>query len=160
MSNSDEAWLTPVSDVRQAVEGSPSILARYLALATLMMVAALLIWLATSRVSVVIEAAGIVRSDAISDKVFTPVTPRLNGEVAEVRYEIGDIVEPGQPLIVLDTSAIDIEITEVQSELDAAEQGLAALDRLSAQIRRELDSARTKAELELASENAKHALPR
>ena len=51
----------------------------------------------------------------------------LDGNVADVKVQHGEFVEQGQPLAVLDSRELDLQLTTAQGELDAA---MAELDRL------------------------------
>lgn len=53
------------------------------------------------------------------------ITPRVGGRVAEVFVNLGDRVEPGDPLLQLDTEEFEQDVTQAEAELEVAEAGLA-----------------------------------
>lgn len=53
------------------------------------------------------------------------ITPRVGGRVAEVFVNLGDQVEPGDPLLQLDTEEFEQDVTQAEAELEVAEASLA-----------------------------------
>lgn len=66
-----------------------------------------------------IEADGAVRSEQSAELVWS-----IAGEVAEVAYQVGDVVKAGAVLAVLDETSLPQNIILAQVDLIAAQQGL------------------------------------
>ena len=70
------------------------------------------------------------------------ITPRVGGRVAEVFVNLGDRVEPGAPLLQLDTEEFEQEVAQAAAELGVAEASLAEALASRDAARRELQRTR------------------
>ncbi|WP_018861483.1 efflux RND transporter periplasmic adaptor subunit [Thioalkalivibrio sp. ALJ3] len=83
---------------------------------------------------VAVAVATVQQRDLVERRRFTgsiegadriAVTPRVGGRVAEVFVNLGDRVEPGDPLLQLDTEEFEQDVTQAEAELEVAEASLA-----------------------------------
>lgn len=70
------------------------------------------------------------------------ITPRVGGRVAEVFVNLGDRVEPGDPLLQLDTEEFEQDVAQAAAELEVAEASLAEALASRDAARRELQRTR------------------
>ncbi|WP_018951762.1 MULTISPECIES: efflux RND transporter periplasmic adaptor subunit [unclassified Thioalkalivibrio] len=100
---------------------------------------------------VAVAIAGIETRDLVERRRFTgsiegadriEITPRVGGRVAEVFVNLGDRVEPGDPLLQLDTEEFEQDVAQAAAELEVAEASLAEALASRDATRRELQRTR------------------
>ncbi|WP_434631478.1 efflux RND transporter periplasmic adaptor subunit [Thermoanaerobacterium thermosaccharolyticum] len=69
------------------------------------------------------------------------VSSKISGKVKEVNFQVGSYVKEGDPLIVLDTNELNIQLAQAKASLDAAEANLAANEY--GNLPQELEQAKT-----------------
>ena len=83
---------------------------------------------------VAVAVAAVENRDLIERRRFTgsiegadriEITPRVGGRIAEVFVNLGDRVEPGDPLLRLDTEEFEQDVAQAAAELEVAEASLA-----------------------------------
>ncbi|WP_018949669.1 efflux RND transporter periplasmic adaptor subunit [Thioalkalivibrio sp. ALMg11] len=93
-----------------------------------------------------IEARGLVErrrfTGSIEGADRIEITPRVGGRVANIFVNLGDRVEPGDPLLQLDTEEFEQDVAQAAAELEVAEASLAEALASRDATRRELQRTR------------------
>jgi HlyD family secretion protein len=141
--------LAECTEFRHTLQARPPALVHATTLLLLALLAAAIAWATWVEASLVVRAAGRVRSVAAPTRLFTPAGTRLEGRVAEVLFAEGSEVKRGQPLLRLQSDPLDNEIAKHQRTIAAAEEELANLKQLETLLDQQYASASAKAEAEL-----------
>ncbi len=107
-------------------------------------------WAASTRVNLVVSAAGRVRPVSTPQKVTLGRTDALPGKVAEVCFTQGQFVKEGDVLLRLDTEKLRNEIARRRRTILGGEEELDKSDRLTDLHRRQADAALAKLDAEIA----------
>lgn len=126
--------LAECTEFRQAVRVRPPRAIHALALLSAGLVATGLVWAATTEVSLVVTAPGVVRPVTSTQAAKA----RVGGRVVRVAYREGHAVAQGDVLVQLDTERLDIDIQKREQTLRALEEesarGAALLESLARQF--------------------------
>ena len=111
------------------------------------------LWLALTRVNLVVHAPGRVRNQSASlehpnQMHSQEITSDIDGRVMELLVRDGDEVVQGQTLMRIDTQEMDFNISQHRQSIDAAESSLQKTDQLYDLLTRELTAAKEKADAE------------
>ena len=101
--------------------------ARYSTWSGAIFLLAVLIWACWFKVDVIVQANG----KLISDKPTIVMKPLDRWVIREIKVKVGDIVEPGQELIVFDPTINQAEVERLQKEIEFL---TAKFDRLKAEF--------------------------
>ncbi|MEE8452837.1 MAG: HlyD family efflux transporter periplasmic adaptor subunit [Thermoguttaceae bacterium] len=119
-----------------------------------LLLAAALTWMALTEANLVVRATGRVRPvsnhEDSSDDFSEEISCEIGGRVVAVRVDEGDRVREGDVLLQLDTTRIENRIATVKQTIQTGEEELEKLRLLEQLLVRHFDSAKRKAEAELA----------
>ncbi len=113
----------------QSLETRPPRLMHFTAVFAMLVLMTAGVWLALTRVDLVVRAAGTVRPRENPTHIFTANETGLTGRIAVVVVRPGDKVVAGQLLMQLDTSALDVDVDKEQRKIQAAKRELLQIDQ-------------------------------
>jgi multidrug efflux pump subunit AcrA (membrane-fusion protein) len=116
---------------------------------------AAVLWSALTRANLVVRGAGRVRPVDSPEKVASAARPDVlsastGGRVVAVHFREGDVVQQGALLIRLETEQLDNQIAKQRRSIQSIKEELANLSNLETLTARQAESARRKAQAELA----------
>ncbi|MBX9791095.1 MAG: HlyD family secretion protein [Pirellulales bacterium] len=149
MPDSHVITLGDCSKFRQTIEARPPALAHVGVWLCVLTVALAVAWAALTKADIVVRATGRVRPLDLPTQVFSAVSPHVEGRVAEVCVQEGDVVGKGDILLKLDTQRLDHQIAKTQQVSSSAQAELAKLAQLDELQARQYEIAHGKAVAEL-----------
>ncbi len=148
--------LSDCTEYRQTLLARPPRLVRATIILLAMLVAAAVLWAASTEADLVVRAPGRVRPMILSAQLpdaageESKVSPLRGGRVIEVHVHAGDQVRQGDVLIRLNTERLDNDIAKQRQFIQAGENRLVKLDQTEAMLKQRFQTAKAKAEAELA----------
>jgi multidrug efflux pump subunit AcrA (membrane-fusion protein) len=158
MRNDPVADFADCTEFRQALRARPPRAVHGTAAVAVAMVAAAVVWAASTEADVVVTAPGVVRPVTATQAAKA----RFGGRVVRVAFREGQAVAQGDLLVQLDTDRLDNDIQKREQTLRALEDELAkAADLLGSLARQcEADAAAIEAKLAAARADARAARER
>ncbi|QDU40114.1 Type I secretion system membrane fusion protein PrsE [Maioricimonas rarisocia] len=142
--------LADCTEFRQTLAARPPGFIHVTVLLLLLLVGGVVAWAAMTEASLVIVASGQVRPAGDVARIYAPAGTSLNGRVVDVAFEEGDPVRAGDVLLRFDTEALDNRFAKLERTATAAREELTELDGLRTRLEEQRDSARARAQAELA----------
>jgi multidrug efflux pump subunit AcrA (membrane-fusion protein) len=147
--------LDECSKFRQTLLARPPGIAHGAVVLLLGLLIAAVLWSVLTRANLVVRGAGRVRPVDSPEKVVIAARPEVlsastGGRVVAVHFREGDEVHKGALLIRLETEQLDNLIAKQRRTIRSAQEELSNLDNLEKLTARQADSARLKAQAELA----------
>ena len=160
MGSSPFVDLAECTEFRQTLQERPPKLVHGTACLLLALLAAALAWSTLTQADLVVRAPGRVRPVTTPVRVISGVSGETlsgtsGGRVVGVYFHEGDEVSQGQVLVELDTRHLDSEMARRRRAIQAGEEELAKLDHLETLQARQFETARARAEAELAQAQEK-----
>jgi len=153
MNTSQLLDLNECTDFRQRLESKTPPAVKIIMATLLLLVGAAVIWAVMAKASLVVIAPGRIRPTESPNRVYSAVSPFLEGRVVEALVKEGDQVNKGDLLLRLDTSLIDNEIAKQTYTIESGNAELAELYKLSTLL-----DERTKVAKEQATAELNHLL--
>ena len=148
--------LSDCSEYRQTLLARSPQFVRATVILLVTLVAAAVLWAALTEADLVVRAQGRVRpmiqSEQLPDAAAeeSKVSPLRGGRVIEVHVREGNQVRQGDVLIRLNTERLDNDIAKQRQFIQAGENRLLKLDQTEAMLQQRFQTAKAKAEAELA----------
>ncbi|MGE3314737.1 MAG: HlyD family secretion protein [Planctomycetaceae bacterium] len=142
--------LTDCSEFRQTLASRPPRIVHGTMLLLLLLLGGAVTWSAIVRANLVVRAIGRVRPIDAPTRLFTPTSGPQEGRVISDSREEGDVVKAGEVLVKFDTAQIDNRIAKLERTLESSAEEVAKLTSLESLLAQQLQSAKEKAQAELA----------
>ena len=152
-----EFELSDCTEFRQTLLARPPRLLRATFLLLVALAAAGLLWTAVTQADLVVRASGRVRPMISSIQrpgeaaEESEVSPLRGGRVSEVHVREGDRVQQGDLLFRLDSERLQNELAKQRQLIATADKELVQLDQTEATMQQRYQTAKAKAEAELAA---------
>ena len=156
MSTTELLDLSECTEFRQRLESKTPPAATLVMAVLLLLVVACVVWAILAQASLVVIARGRVRPIETPNRIYSAVSPYLEGRVVEVFVEEGDRVAEGDLLVRFDTSLIDNEIAKRTYAIEAGKTELAKLHQLMDLLDQRTSVARARESAELNRLLAEH----
>ena len=148
--------LSDCTEYRQTLLAKPPQFVRATVVLLVTLVAAAVLWAASTEADLVVRADGRVRPMIRSEQLPNAaaeescVSPLMAGRVVEVHVQEGSQVRQGDVLICLNTERLDNDIAKQRQLIQAGENELLKLDQTEAILKQRFQTAGAQAEAELA----------
>jgi len=156
--------LTECSEFRQALRARAPKVVHGTALLLVFLLAGALSWMALTKANLVVRATGRVRPLAgpgdFCDHFSEEISSEVGGRVVEVSVDESDQVRQGDILLRLDATRVENQIAKLKRTIQSGKEELEKLCHFEQLLTRQYDSAKAKAEAELAEAEEKLSLAR
>ncbi len=146
--------LDECTEFRQALRSRAPGIVHGTAILLVVLLAAALSWMALTEANLVVRAAGRVRPlsgpENASDDFSEDISCEVGGRVVELDVDEGDEISPGDVLLRLDTRRVENQIAQLKRTVQAEEEELEKLEHYGRLLARQFESAKQKAQAELA----------
>lgn len=150
MSRSAVVDLADCSEFRQTLASRPPRIVHGTVLLLMLLLGAAIAWSALVKANLVVRAIGRVRPVDAPTRLFTSSSGPQEGRVVAAPFKEGDQVRKGDVIVRLDTAQIDNRIGKLERTLESIDEEIAKLNGLEALLAEQLNSAKEKAQAELA----------
>ncbi len=146
--------LAECTEFRRALRSRTPRIVHGTAILLALLLAAALTWMALTEANLVVRATGRVRPvsdhEDCSDDFSEEISCEVGGRVVALNVDEGDSVCRGDVLLRLDTTRVENEIAKLERTIRTGEEELEKLKHFDQLLTRQFESAKTKAEAELA----------